>query len=50
MGVTDGRGKGEIVFPGLRVGGQAGREAGETLDAEAAAPDFGAELMNHLLG
>jgi hypothetical protein len=42
--------KRERAFLGLRVGRQIRVEAGETIDAETTAPDFGAELMDELLG
>ena len=49
IGVADGGSDRERAFLRLRGSREVGGEAGETFDAEAAAPDFGAELMNKLL-
>ena len=49
IGIADGRSDGKKAFLRLRGGGQVGREAGEIINAEAATPDFSAELMNELL-
>lgn len=50
VSVADGGFEGEGGFLGLRVSGWCCREAGEIVQAEASAPDFGAELMEGLLG
>jgi hypothetical protein len=49
VGVIDGRSERESAFLWLRCGRHVGREAGEIINAEAAAPDFGAKLMDELL-
>src|SRR6185312_8742793 len=49
IGVTNGGSEREGAFLGLRIRGEVGGEAGETIDSETTAPDLGAELMNQLL-
>jgi hypothetical protein len=50
IGVADGGCEGERGFLGLRGEVLGGGEAGEIIEAEASAPDFGAQLMDGLLG
>ena len=49
ISVADGRSEREREFLRLRGRGEAGREAGEIIEAESAAPDFGTQLMDGLL-
>src|ERR1022692_2327867 len=49
IGVADGGCEGERGFLRLRGSREGGGEGGEILQAEAAAPDFGAQLMDGAL-
>ena len=50
IGIADGGGERERGFLRLRGRGEGSREAGEIVETEAVAPDFGAQLVEGLLG